>query len=185
MVMTQEFDPKKSYLTLKANEMMVAFVGFLILLEESGAKKEGVLKISAFQRPYGGGSLTLTFIVDTEGNGLLRSTLDQQFKNITKESLIGHLGDELEKIVKVSLDSLAHAHGWYVEEVGIHFKAMTERLNVLIEEKLIPGLEDTLPFSFDPVEWWPKGRHASTSIGEEINEHMSVKSLFKKWFGAG
>ena len=183
--MTQEFDPKKSYLTLKANEMMVAFVGFQIRFEKSDAKKEGVLKISAFQRPYGGGSLTLTFIVDTEGNDLLKSTLDQQFKNLTKESLLYHLGDELEKIVKVSLDSLTHAHGWYVEEVGVHFKAMTDRLNVLIEGKLIPGLENTLPFSFDPVEWWPKGRHASTPTGKEINEHMSVRSLFKKWFGTG
>ena len=92
---------------------------------------------------------------------------------------------ELEKIVKVSLDTLAHTHGWYVEEVGVYFKSMTERLNVLIEEKLIPGLEDTLPFAFNPVEWWPKGRRASASMGEEVNENMSVKSLFKKWFGTG
>jgi len=83
------------------------------------------------------------------------------------------------------LDSLAHAHGWYVEEVSVHFKTMKERLNVLIEDQLIPGLEDTLPFSFDPVEWWPKGRQVSAPMGEDINEHMSVRSLFKKWFGAG
>lgn len=183
--MTQEFDPRKSYLTLKANEMMVAFVGYQIKLEEGESNKEGVLKISAFERPYGGGSLTLTFIIDTEGDKELRNRLDQEFKKLTKDSLLSHLGDELEKIVKVSLDTLAHTHGWYVEEVGVYFKAMAERLNVLIEEKLIPGLEDSLPFAFDPVEWWPKGRRASTDMGEEVNENMSVRSLFKKWFGSG
>ena len=183
--MTQEFDARKSYLTLKANEMMVAFVEFLIRLGESGAEKEGVLKISIFKRPYGGGSLTLTFIVDIEGNDQLKSTLDRHFNNLTKDALLCYFGDDLEKIVKVSLDSLAHTHGWYVEEVSIHFKAMTERLNVLIQEKLIPGLEDAMPFSFKAVEWWPQGRHATASAGKEINEHMPVRSLLRKWFGTG
>ena len=31
--MTQEFDPKKSYLAIKANEKMIAYAGFNIDLE--------------------------------------------------------------------------------------------------------------------------------------------------------
>ena len=48
--MTREFDPKKSYLAVKANEKMIAYAGFNIRLEESREKKEGVVKISSFQR---------------------------------------------------------------------------------------------------------------------------------------
>ena len=44
--MTQEFDARKSYLAVKASEKMVAFVGFIIPLEENGKTKEGVVKIS-------------------------------------------------------------------------------------------------------------------------------------------
>ena len=32
--MTREFDPKKSYLAVKANEKMIAYVGFTIHLGE-------------------------------------------------------------------------------------------------------------------------------------------------------
>ncbi|CAB1074446.1 hypothetical protein D1AOALGA4SA_2265 [Olavius algarvensis Delta 1 endosymbiont] len=44
--MTQEFDPRKSYLAVKANEKMLAYVGFVFPLEEDGKSKEGVVKIS-------------------------------------------------------------------------------------------------------------------------------------------
>ena len=37
------------------------------ILEKKGKTKEGVVKIASFQRAYGGGYLTLTFIVDIEG----------------------------------------------------------------------------------------------------------------------
>ena len=48
--MTREFDPKKSYLAVKANEKMIAYAGFNIHLEAYREKKEGVVKISSFQR---------------------------------------------------------------------------------------------------------------------------------------
>ncbi len=73
--MTQEFDPRKSYLAVKANEKMIAYAGFAVVFEEDGKRKEGVVKISSFHRPYGGGYLTLTFIVDKGRDDALKLNL--------------------------------------------------------------------------------------------------------------
>ena len=73
--MTQEFDPKTSYLAVKAHEKMIAYVGFDVQIEDDEGHKEGIIKISSFQRPYGGGKLTLTFIVDTKENQEMKNYL--------------------------------------------------------------------------------------------------------------
>ena len=80
--MTGEFDPKKSYLTLKAHEKMIAYASFRFQHDGKNGGREGVIKISSFHRPYGGGQLTLTFIIDTEGDEALRHQLDELFNNI-------------------------------------------------------------------------------------------------------
>jgi len=183
--MTREFDPKKSYLALKAHERMMAHVSFLIHCGDDKRPKEGIVKISAFQRPYGGGYLTLTFIVDTGGNVGLKDQLNHVFQNLTSQSVSAKLGKNFERIVKVSLDSLAHIADWYVEEVNVHFKSIDEREKVLIEERLVPALESVLPCSFETIEWWPDNRAPALPSSKEIAEQRSLKALFKKWLGNG
>ena len=90
--MTTEFDPRKSYLTLKAHEKMIAYVSFRFAIDGKLSGREGVIKISSFNRPYGGGQLTLTFIVDTEGNEALKHELNGLFDKITDESVRSKLG---------------------------------------------------------------------------------------------
>ena len=119
--MTREFDPKKSYLAVKANEKMIAYVGFNIDLDESREKKEGVVKISSFQRGYGGGYLTLTFIVDRGQDETLVKQLEQMCANLTEDALKPLLGKEFERMVKVDLDLLEEVKGWYVEEINVYF----------------------------------------------------------------
>ena len=183
--MTREFDPRKSYLTLKANEKMVAFVGYAIHLDELEETKQGVVKISSDHRPYGGGYLTLTFIVDIGDRVDLKDQLNRLFHNLTEESIRASLGKDFEKIVKVSLDSLEKVKGWYVEEINVHFRSIEDREKVIIEEKIIPALEGCLPFTFDPVEWWPESRSNEFSEKKGIEEDISLRTLFKKWFGTG
>ena len=161
---------------------MIAFVSFVIHLEDSGVDKEGVIKISKFQRPYGGGQFTLTFIINTDGDDRLKAILDNIFSNLNDESMRPNLGGSFERVIKVSLDSLAHIKDWYVEEITLHFKTLSERENVLVEGKLIPALQSVLPFSFDPVEWWPENVAPQSLISKEIEKHKSVKSIFKRWF---
>jgi hypothetical protein len=182
--MTQEFDPRKSYLTLKANEKMVAFVGYSIYLEDIEETKQGVVKISFQNRPYGGGILTLTFIVDVGDRQDLKNQLNRLFNNLTEDSIRPSLGKAFERLVKVSLDSLQEVKGWYVEEINVHFRSIEEREKVIIEETLIPALEGCLPFTFDSVQWWPEGGQKETPGKEDIQDIMSVRALFKKWFGA-
>ena len=49
--MTQEFDPKKSYLAVKANEKMIAYVGFVITLKKTAKRKKGSLKFRPSSAP--------------------------------------------------------------------------------------------------------------------------------------
>jgi hypothetical protein len=183
--MTQEFDPRKSYLAVKANEKMIAYVGFVIQLEEDGKSKEGVVKISSLHRPYGGGYLTLTFIVDKGQDEALKAQMAKLCSKITQDSLRPHLGREFERMVKVDLDMLEETKGWYIEEINVYFHTIAEREKVLVEEMLLPALECILPCKFEPVEWWPEGRRTEPPGSSEIEDHVSLRGLFKKWFGSG
>jgi hypothetical protein len=88
----------------------------------------------------------------------------------------------MEKMVKVSLDSLEKIPEWYIEEVSIHFSKIEERLNVLIEDRLIPALASSLSFSFDPLEWWPADKPVEEPEESSLLEHISLKTMFRKWF---
>jgi hypothetical protein len=180
--MTQEFDPKKSYLTVKAHEKMIAYVGFKVENGQGDTDQDGVIKISSFKRPYGGGYYTLTFIVDTNDDQDLKETLKTRFDSLNEASLKPYLGKDMQKIVKVSLDSLEKIPEWYVEEVSVHLSKIDERTNVLIEEKLIPALASSLSFSFDPVQWWPADKPVREPAEASFMEQLSLKTLFKRWF---
>jgi len=182
--MTTEFDPKKSYLAVKANEKMIAYVGFAISLGETGETKEGVVKISSFQRGYGGGYLTLTFIVDRGQDETLLKQLEQIYTHLTEEVLKPLLGLEFERFVKVDLDSLEEIKGWEVEEINVYFRSVAGQEKKLVERIILPALEKTLPFKFEPVEWWPEGRPAESTRADEVEESISLRGRFKKWFGS-
>lgn len=181
--MTTEFDPKKSYLKFKSNEKMVAFASFLINLKESGIKKDAVLKISSFQRAFGGGRLTLTHIVDTRDNPAIKTELNSVFEELTEAAFKPFMGAEFEKLVKVSLDSLVEVKDWYIEEINVHFRSLKDREKALIERAIIPALEHILPFKFDTIEWWPENLAGHAPSKEDIEEENSLKGLIRKWFG--
>jgi len=183
--MTQEFDARKSYLAVKASERMVAFVGFVIPLEEDGKTKEGVVKISSFHRPYGGGYLTLTFIVDRGQDEAFIDKHQRLCDNLTEDTLRPLLEKGFERMVKVDLDLLERSEGWHIEEISVYFRTVGGREKVLIENQLFPAIEKLLPCKFDSVEWWPEGRKTQTPEEEEIEEHISLRGLFRKWFGTG
>jgi hypothetical protein len=183
-IMTREFDPKKSYLALKANEKMIAYVGFSIQLAEGGPEKEGVVKISSFQRAYGGGYLTLTFIVDRGQDEALLRQLEQIYADLTADSLKPLLGREFERLVKVDLDVLEETKGWYVEEINVYFRSVSGHEKALLERIMLPALEKILPFKFEAVEWWPKSREPGAARAGGIEGDGSLRGMFKKWFGS-
>ena len=180
--MTREFDPKKSYLSVKAHEKMIAYDSFKVEDGQGDLDQEGVIKISSFQRPYGGGYYTLTFIVDTNDDQDLKETLKKRFDSLNEASFKPYLGKDMQRIVKVSLDSLEKIPEWYVEEVSVHLSEMDQRADVLIEEKLMPALAASLSLSFDPVQWWPADKPVREPEETSFMEQISLKALFKRWF---
>ena len=182
-------DIRKTTLSLKADERMIAFAGFLIMPEKDGRGKEGVLKISAFHRPDGTGYLTLTFIVDTKDDQATREYLARVFKKFNETSVKPFFGREMTAFVKVPLDFVTGTEEWYVEELNLYFRSLQGQERHLIENRLVPGLATNLPFSFDPLEWWPKGRpqqKASNLLARQDSPiDVSLKALFRKWFGSG
>ena len=180
---TEPFDPKKSYLSIKTHEGIIAFAGFLFHLEENGPEKEGILKISSFHKAYGGGYLTLTFIVDTGDNPALRDQLDPWFNRLTESALREHIGQQLERINKVSLDALAHVENWYIEEINLYFRSVEGEEKTLIEQCLIPAIQNILPCTFHPVEWWPAAQagKAETDLPDSSSSDF-LKGLFRRWF---
>ena len=181
--MVERFNPKKSYLAMKAHEKMLAFIGFRCRWDP-GETKEGVVKITASDLAYDRGNVTLTFIVDTAGEDRVKDRLQRAFQSLSEADFEPFLGKSLQQVVKVSLDSLAGMQDWYIQEVNIRLRAVQERESVLIEELLLPALDRALDFEFDAVQWWPRERAPVPPGAEEINAHSSPKSLFLRWFGA-
>ena len=164
---------------------MVAFVGFVIPLDEDGKTKEGVVKISSFHRPYGGGYLTLTFMVDKGQDEVHINRYQGLCDNLTEDALRPLLEKGFERIVKVDLDLLESSKGWYIDEINVYFRTVEGREKVLIEGQLLPAIEKLLPCKFNSVEWWPEGRKTPASEKEEVQGHISLRWLFRKWFGTG
>ncbi|MDJ0914080.1 MAG: hypothetical protein QNI95_10940 [Desulfobacterales bacterium] len=184
--MIEEFDPKKSYMSIKAHEKMLAFTGFLFQADEEGAAKEGVLKISANYKPYGGGQLTLTFVVDAGVQTALKDRFERAFSALTPESLGSFLGQEMTAFAKVPLDKIVQIEGWDIEEVSVHFRRLRDYEKTLLEQKLIPALEKILAFKFQPIEWWPlELKEPMTPPLPGWTDHPNMgtfKSLFRKLF---
>lgn len=182
--MTEPFDPKKSYLSIKAHEGIIAFVGFQIRSTEKDPRKEGVLKIASEYKAYGGGFLTLTFIVDTKDDSQLKQQLDQMFKGITDKTFKENIGSNMNRLNKVSLDTLADVKDWYVQEINIHFRILKGEEKPVVEQSLLPALEKVLPVTFLPVEWWPIDRNTETPASElpEIVSSSFLRGFFKKLF---
>lgn len=183
--MTEAFDPRKSYRAVKAHEGMLAFVSFNVML--SGAlSKEGLLKIAASARPFRGDRLTLTFIIDLAGQKEVKPHMIACFERLRKESLAPHLASELEQVGKVPLDLLEKIKGWYIEEVNIDLRTYTDQKKTLIEQILLPALEEVLGFDFQPVEWWPMERARSGALpdwAEQQSRDGKFKRLLKGWLG--
>jgi len=34
------------------------------------------------------------------------------------------------------------------------------------------------------VEWWPEGKESQTPKAKDVEENISLRGLFKKWFGS-
>lgn len=179
------YDLSRITRTLKSNENVIAFTGFSIDSVERNAK-EGVLKISSFLRPDRSGYLTLTFILDMGNDTSFQEFLASQFSDISENTLRPFFREEFETVFHCPIDTISDSPAWYFEEINIYFKTLQGRERRLIEQQLIPALEHTLHFRFDPLEWWdqlpPKSAAGPVSTGKNAVAPGSLKSAMLKWF---
>jgi hypothetical protein len=183
--METTYDLSRITRSLKTDEKVIAFTGFSIDYENQPGK-EGVLKISAYSRPDWSGYLTLTFIMETEGDSRLQEDLTRHFSTINENTLRPHFKEDFEAIFRCPVDALSKSPGWYFEEINIYFKALKGRERRIVEQHLIPALEKMLPFHFEPMEWWAqqprKPEAVQPSTGKNKIEAGSLKSTLMNWF---
>lgn len=173
-------DLKKSVVSLKADERMIAFVGFVVRLDEQAGEREGVLKISAFYRADGSGYLTLTFIVDTQEDASVKLRLQNIFSHLTENALRSRLGSTLEMMVKVPLASMSDIPDWYLDECSIYLKVLKGRERILVHKDLLPAMSSVLPCSFSDVQWW--GDDLKQALDGATDGQAGSRSLLRKWF---
>ncbi|HAS51457.1 MAG TPA: hypothetical protein DCS21_06850 [Gammaproteobacteria bacterium] len=151
--MEESYDITQSLFSAKASENMLAFVGFNASDPAAMEGIEGVLKIAAFTRPEGGGYLTLTFILDLEGDASRYSAWPARFRRVDQEALAARLGPGFEMLIEVPLNPFAESKQFYIEELNLYFQRLAGQEQRLLEDRVIPVLSQLLDFTFDPIDW--------------------------------
>jgi hypothetical protein len=151
--MEESYDITESLLSAKADEGMIAFTGFEMEASEGLDAREGVLKISAFNRPGGDGYLTLTFLIDLVDDPARRSALQDRFHRADQASLSARLGRDFEMLLDIPLSVFAAAQRFHVEELNLYFKNLAGRERPLLEAAILPALAELLAVRFHPIDW--------------------------------
>lgn len=174
------FDAMAALKAVKSSEGMIAFAGFSLPVED-GPPVEGLLKISEKKRVYRGEELVFTFVIDAEADPAFGEQLQQRFSSITKSRLDALFGKALERFTPFCLGCVDSIERSFVFELQIVFRFKLDQKKTVVEQDLIPLLEQQLPCRFQPVEWWPqKARSSSTPPPGPMGK---FPSLIKKWFG--
>ena len=180
--MADVYDIKQMDIALKAGEGMIAYAGFSIQDAPEAGPRDGILKISAFQRHDGSGYLTLTFLVDTEGNSDVRDILETTFNTVTEAHLRTALGSNLEMLIKNVLHGSVQSEPWCLMEFSIYLKELEGNEQTLLEKKILPCLAPVLGCTFGTLEWWDEEIHNDFSKQNQSGE-TGLKALFRKFFG--
>ncbi|MFZ4791308.1 MAG: hypothetical protein ACOYMW_10540 [Candidatus Competibacteraceae bacterium] len=185
--MQKSYDVTQSLFSAKASEGMIAFAGFRVCDAENAAGSEGVLKIAAFTRPDGGGYLTLTFVIDLEGNANQRSELQARFRRVDQDTLAARLGADFEMLLEVPLNIFAETTQFYIEELNLYFHRLAGRERWLLEDQAIPMLGQLLDFVFDPLDWLAETQNRISPATVEHPDQMalSLKERIKRYLELG
>ncbi|MDQ5910412.1 MAG: hypothetical protein QG599_2508 [Pseudomonadota bacterium] len=157
--MEESYDITQSLFSTKASENMLAFVGFNASDLAAMEGIEGVLKIAAFTRSDGGGYLTLTFILDLEGDASRHSAWPARFRGVDQDALAARLGPDFEMLIEVPLNPFAESKQFYIEELNLYFQRLAGQEQRLLEDWVIPALGQLLDFAFNPINWLAEMSH--------------------------
>jgi hypothetical protein len=165
--MKNSIDAKRTLVLLKGDERMVAFAGFRL-----GAA-EGVMKVASFVRGDGG-YLTLTFLIDTQGDSDVRDKLAATFRPLAEGVLQRQLEKDVTMVVSVPLDVLGDVSDYFIEELNIYIRGLEGRERRLLERQILPLVEAVTHATFAPLEWMPEqGTEPATSWLDSLRKWFS------------
>ena len=185
--MSGSYDLTKGVFSAKAKEGMIAFAGFQVLGEEGARDFEGVLKVAAFSRSDGNGYLTLTFILDLDGNGARRPLLRARFHRLDQDTLMHRLGPDFLMLLDMPLDPFTESPDFYIEELNLYFHRLAGRERSLLEDWVMPALDHLLDFRFESLEWADQGQMGTvldSGAGGPVATGLTLKQRLKRWWGA-
>lgn len=184
--MSRPYDLTKSVLSAKAKEGTIAFAGFQALGAEGAEGWDGVLNIAAFSHSDGNGYLTLTFILDLNGDSARPALLQARFRRLDQDTLSHRLGADFQMLLDMQLNPFAESADFYIEELNLYFHRLAGRERSLLEDWVIPALDPLLDFRFEPLDWLGQGQLGSALDDEgPVPAGLTLKQRLKRWLGAG
>lgn len=148
--MNEYFDLSASTLSTKSSENALAFAGFHT---NEVPRVDGVLKIAGPPKEGGSRYLTLTFVLDLDGDADRHKALVGRFAGAGQNALEARLGPGFEYLIDVELDAFAHSKQFFIEEMNLYFRETANLERPFIEGRILPALSELLDFQFDPVDW--------------------------------
>ena len=129
-------------------ESMLGFAGF----RRRGASvdPEGLLKVTQGERKDRSGYLTLTFIMDAEGQTLR----DRLLPVLDEDALRSVLGPRFEMALELPLRGHKPGSSYWVEEIDLYFRPLDPFPVPFLAEGLLPVLEQQLNLDFEPLRDW-------------------------------
>ena len=183
--MPESYDLTKSLLSAKAKEGMIAFAGFHALGTKGFPDCEGVLKVAACSHADGNGYLTLTFILDLDGDAARRDLLQARFRRLDQETLRHRLGPDFEMLLDMPLHPFAESPDFYIEELNLYFHRLAGRERVLLEDWVVPALGHQFDFRFEPLDWSDQSRLGSVPDADRpVSGGLTIKQRLKRWLGS-
>ncbi|MFE8035218.1 hypothetical protein [Thiohalocapsa marina] len=174
------YDVTKSLVSGKALEGMIAYAGLTALVGEGAADRaDGVLKIAAFSRPSGDGYLTLTFVLDVEGDKDRRAALQSLFRRLEQSDLAEPLGTDFDMLLRVPLSPFADSKQFLIEELNLYFRRLASNERMHLEQRVLPLLSAQFGFVLEPLDWLEEARQVSS--GAEIAAPSASDSSLRQW----
>ncbi|NCC25708.1 MAG: hypothetical protein EOM25_11030 [Deltaproteobacteria bacterium] len=159
---------------LKLDEHCIGFAGFKARLEGHASPREGLIKISSDTRVDSHGYLTLSFLMDIEGDRALGRDFAKIVGSLKDALLTRHLGPTFFNVVISELGD-ERSEDWILMDVDLFFRNLTGREKGLVENQIIPALGKLLGLKIEPPQWFDEDDNApSTSMFTKFSRSLGA-----------
>lgn len=184
--MEQAIDLKREYLAAKIKESPVGFAGFGLTVlgtAQPAQVLDGNLILSSWKRKDGSGYLSLTFVIDAEGDPSLHSAVSLLFEGIRKKGCFAGPGMQFDVMMEAPID-LELSRAWFMDTFTFYSDSVTRLSEQVVERALLPAFEAFLPIRFGPMEWLPKDQGVpvpAPGVSTGCSNPPSISERIRNW----